>query len=140
MRSIVGLFHSLALKGGNRSLGKGSTSSLGKRGEVEASRYLQRKGYQILETNYRALRGEIDIIARKRKEIAFVEVKSGRSLDFGPPLEKVDARKQKQIAKVALAYLQSNSLEEVPCRFDVLSVTEENGSIKIEHIEDAFQV
>jgi len=139
VRSIVGLFHSLALKGRNRSLGKGSTSSLGKRGEVEASRYLQRKGYQILETNYRALRGEIDIIARKRKEIAFVEV-SGRSRDFGPPLEKVDARKQKQIAKVALAYLQSNSLEEVPCRFDVLSVTEENGSIKIEHIEDAFQV
>ncbi len=93
-----------------------------------------------METNYRALRGEIDIIAHRRGEIAFVEVKCGRSRDFGPPIERVDARKQRQIAKVALAYLQSKGLEEIPCRFDVLSITEEGGSIKIEHIEDAFQI
>jgi len=140
VRFIADLFRSLAPKGRYRSLGEGSTSSLGKRGEALASRYLQRNGYQILETNYRALRGEIDIIARKREEIAFVEVKCGRSRDFGPPLERVDARKQKQIAKIALAYLQSKGLEDVPCRFDVFSVTEEEGSIKIEHIEDAFQI
>ncbi len=140
MRSIVDLFRSLAPQGRCRSLGNGSTSSRGKRGETLASHYLQEKGYQILETNFRALKGEIDIIARKDKEIAFVEVKSGRSQDFGLPLERVDARKQKQIAKVALAYLQSRRLEDVPCRFDVLSITEENGAIRIDHIENAFQL
>jgi len=93
-----------------------------------------------LETNYRALRGEIDIIARKRGEIAFVEVKSGRSQRFGPPLERVDIYKQRQIAKVALAWLQSKGLDDVPCRFDVLSITEKEGAIDIEHIEDAFQI
>lgn len=140
MRSIGALFRSLAHKGSHSPLGEGSTSSLGRRGEALASRYLQAKGYQILETNYRVLRGEIDIIARRRGEIAFVEVKSGRSRRFGPPLERVDIRKQRQIAKVALAWLQSKGLDEVPCRFDVLSITEKEGAIDIEHIEDAFQI
>ena len=113
---------------------------MGRRGEALASRYLQAQGYQILETNYRALRGEIDIIARKRGEIVFVEVKSGRSQDFGPPLERVDLRKQRQIVKVALAWLQARDLDEVPCRFDVLSITEKGGITEIEHIENAFQI
>ncbi len=138
MKSIDDLFRSWGLK--RSPLGSGAKSTLGRRGETIASRYLEGKGYQILEKNYRALRGEIDIIARKRGEITFVEVKSGRSLRFGPPLERVDLRKQRQIAKVALAWLQSKGLEEVPCRFDVLSITEERGSIRIEHIQDAFQI
>lgn len=140
MRSIADLFRSLAHKGGYGPLGEGSTSSLGRRGEALASRYLQAQGYQILETNYRALRGEIDIIARKRGEIVFVEVKSGRSKDFGPPLERVDLRKQRQIAKVAQAWLQARDLDEVPCRFDVLSITEKGKTTEIEHIENAFQI
>lgn len=110
---------------------------LGREGEEAAAHYLEKKGYKILERNYRWRRGEIDIICKKKSLIIFVEVKTRRSLLFGDPLEAVDRRKQRQILKVAEKYLVTKKLYgKLDCRFDV--ITFKNN--EIEHIEDAFRV
>lgn len=94
---------------------------LGKDGEELAVQFLKDKGYRILEKNYRFGKGEIDIIAKDRDTVIFIEVKSRRSSDFGSPEEAVDFRKQRQLSKLALAWLQKNRLfNRVNCRFDVM--------------------
>jgi putative endonuclease len=110
----------------------------GKRGEEEARKYLESKGYRILERNFRAERGEIDLITMDGDTLVFVEVKAGMPGNFGEPEDRVDVRKQKQIGKVALAYLTEKHLENADCRFDVVSVVQKHGRTTIRHIEDAF--
>ena len=111
--------------------------AVGKEGEEKAAHYLVKKGYQILEKNYRWGRGEIDIICKERNRIIFVEVKTRKNLNFGDPVEAVDRRKQRQIVKIAERYLVEKRLyDKIDCRFDVITLIEN----KIEHIEDAFRV
>lgn len=111
---------------------------LGKKGEKIAEQFLRHKGYEILETNYRKYRGEIDIIAKDREYLVFVEVKTARSDRFGPPIFRVDARKKKQLGKIAMAYYQEKELLDQDSRFDIITVTFSGGQSKIEHIENAF--
>ena len=106
----------------------------GNEGEQAACAYLQRKGWKILDRNVRRGRGEIDIIARKWKTIAFIEVKRRSSLNFGRPAEAVNAEKQKRIAQAAALYMQEQGLENEKLRFDVIEILP--GEIR--HIEDAF--
>jgi putative endonuclease len=110
----------------------------GKRGEEDARRFLESRGHRILERNFRAERGEIDLITMDGSVLVFVEVKAGRPGKFGEPEDRVDARKQKQIGKVALAYLTEKNIEDANCRFDVVSVSQKDGKKTIRHIEDAF--
>jgi len=110
----------------------------GNRGEELAAKFLLRKGFRILERNYRSRRGEIDIIARKGKTLAFVEVKTDRTGRFGAPKGWVTLRKQRQIAKMASKYLQEKSLVGVDLRFDVIGISLREGKPEIEHIENAF--
>lgn len=103
--------------------------------EIKAEEYLLKKGYKILERNFRNRSGEIDIIAKDGEYFCFVEVKYRTTNDFGNPLEAVDYRKQNQIRKVAMYYLMKNKLSEwTPCRFDVIGFEGE----KMTHIENAF--
>ena len=88
---------------------KSKTGILGAWGEARAAEHLQQFGYDILERNFRAERGEIDIIARKNNTIVFVEVKTARSRKLGPPESWVDQRKQAQIGKVASAWLMQHA-------------------------------
>jgi putative endonuclease len=112
---------------------------LGKAGEEAAVRYLQGKRYKIVERRVRLLRGEIDIIAYDQETLVFAEVKTRTSRAFGFPEESVTPVKQEQIRKIAQIYLSRHRLENVPCRFDVLSVTISNGQrIQIRHFENAF--
>ncbi len=110
---------------------------VGSEGENLASEYLQSLGYEILARNYRACKGEIDIIALQGKTLVFVEVKTRQSGGFGEPEEWVDERKQRQIGKVASLYLHSHRLEEMDCRFDVVAVDWLTRPV-IRHIQDAF--
>lgn len=112
---------------------------LGKEGEELAVRFLKRKGYGVLEKNYRTPFGEIDIIARDGDSLVFIEVKARRDDTFGSPFEAVNSRKREKIRKVALSYMKKLR-KEVPARFDVLSIRYENGERKIDHIRDAFEV
>ena len=110
-------------------------------GESLAVQHLKARGCKILARNYRALRGEIDIIARDGKFTVFVEVKTRRSLKFGVPQAAVTWQKQRQISKVALAYLKSRNLLDAPCRFDVIAIhlSPRLEVLNLEQIESAFE-
>ncbi len=112
---------------------------LGKEGERIAKEFLRRKGFSILQENYRTPFGEIDIIAREKDVIVFVEVKTRADLTFGSPFEAVNRRKKEKIKNVALCYMKRLK-KECPARFDVLSINIDDGREKIEHIRDAFEV
>lgn len=95
--------------------------ALGLRGEGVARRFLEGRGYRILEENFTCPWGEIDLIAREGEVLVFVEVKTRRSARFGRPQEAVHGRKQRQILKVAEAYMTTRRLK-VPCRVDVVAI------------------
>jgi putative endonuclease len=79
----------------------------GQEGEALAARHLKKNGYRIIEKNYRTKLGEIDIIAKDKDTLVFVEVKSRRSWQFGNPKAAVTPRKQRKISMVALHYLKN---------------------------------
>lgn len=109
----------------------------GNTGEQFAANYLKKKGYKILERNYKNNIGEIDIIARQKKTIIFVEVKTRSSLQFGNPSEAVNFHKQHKIRQVAQCYIIQKHLEDSDYRFDVLEVILGDED-DINHIEDCF--
>lgn len=118
--------------------------ALGALGENAAAEYLRRRGYRILERNYRFRRNEIDIIARDRGTLCFIEVKTRTTQEKGDPLEAVTPVKQQEIIKAAKAYLAFSGSMDDDCRFDVIAVRL-NGSdqgiqnpYSIEHVIDAF--
>ena len=112
---------------------------LGEKGEGLAVKFLKKNGYKIIEKNYKTPLGEIDIIARENDVLAFVEVKTRESLEFGQPFESVNLSKRRKIANVATLYLKR--LKEIPqCRFDVVSINYENSKPELELIKDAFEV
>ncbi len=116
-------------------------NEVGTMGEIAAARYLRRKGYQILTTNYHSRFGEIDIIADDRGTVVFVEVKTRVSSTFARPMEYVDYQKQQKIIRTALCFLAAQKLD-CPCRFDVIEVYLEDRqrlrSQKLHHIKGAF--
>ena len=109
-------------------------NNLGVEGERMAKEFLVKNKYNILETNYSTQYGEIDIIAKYKKTIVFVEVKHRHTTQFGLPRESVTTYKQNKIRQVALAYLQSNNCLNSPIRFDVIDIL----GTEITHITDAF--
>lgn len=114
--------------------------SLGKKGEELALAKLKALKYKILERNYKCSLGEIDIIAREKDTLIFVEVKTRASGDFGGPAAAVNERKQRQLSKVALTYLAQKRLTEVPARFDVVAVELRPAAPRIEVIRNAFDL
>ncbi len=116
------------------------TRQLGEYGEEQAARYLRRKGYRIVERNYRCRQGEIDIIARKREILAFIEVKLRRDDRFAEAREFVTAAKQRRILSAASLYL-TRCGEDLQPRFDVIEIYAPDGpegKVTINHIENAF--
>ena len=124
-----------------------STKALGDRGEALAAAFLERKGYTILERNYRFDRAEVDLVCfapdddpSRGGELVFVEVKARRGTGFGRPEEAVTKEKQRQIIKAAEAYLHERRLEGSVCRFDVVAILLGSDAPEIEHFEHAFWV
>ena len=110
----------------------------GEKGETIAAAYLKKNGYRILETNFRCSLGEIDIIARDKEDLVFVEVKTRKSLDLGYPEQAVGIKKQKKISQLALFYLQKKNLINAKARFDVVAVTMSETSNEVKLIKNAF--
>ena len=109
--------------------------SIGNIGEDIAVKWLvKNKNYNILDRNYSAGCGEIDIIAKKGKTIVFVEVKFRTNTEKGLPREAVDYRKQKHIQNTALCYLKYKNCMDSDIRFDVIEIL----NFKITHIKNAF--
>lgn len=111
-----------------------NTRAYGNIGEQAACDYLTGKGWHIIARNVRMGRNEIDIIAEKRKTIAFIEVKRRSSTAYGQPAEAVNAEKQRRIIQAAALYAESNNLQNAKLRFDVIEVLGK----EIRHIEGAF--
>ena len=103
-------------------------------GEIDAEKYLKDKGYAIVATNYKNRLGEIDIVAKDKNVLVFVEVKRRATLAFGRPCEAVDERKQHKIRKTAELYLVTTKNYYADVRFDVIEILGE----EINHIENAF--
>lgn len=113
----------------------------GIRGEAEVAKYLRKKNYVLLASQWRCRFGELDLVARdKRGTVCFVEVKLRGADSIGLPREFVDRRKQERLRAAAAAYLASHELDDAPARFDVAEVyAESDGTLRIEYLENAFQ-
>jgi putative endonuclease len=111
---------------------------LGDAGEDLAAAALKKQGYKILERNYTTPLGEIDLIARHRGELVFIEVKTRKSLRYGEPQDAVSAAKQARLRKLADYYLQRQRLGEVEVRFDVVGITVIEGDPRVEIFQNAF--
>jgi putative endonuclease len=114
---------------------------LGERGEDAAAAFLERSGLTIVERNWRCSAGEIDIVALDGRQLVLCEVKTRRTVAKGGPEDAVTPAKQRRYAKLAAAYLQSSSLEDVSVRFDVVTllvIAEDRALLR--HFRAAFVV
>lgn len=107
----------------------------GKLGEDLACKYLQNNGYKILERNFEAKQGEIDIIAMEQNELVFIEVKTRTNTNYGKPIEAVDNRKQKHLIKTVEYYLYARKLENEFVRIDVIEIYLYNHKYRVNHIK-----
>lgn len=105
-----------------------------------ALEFLKNKDYKILERNFRTILGELDIIAKDKETICFIEVKTRTSDKFGLPQESVNRLKQRKMSQSAMIYLKDKNLLEKPARFDVVSILNPQQDAKIDLIQDAFEI
>ena len=112
---------------------------VGDEGEDIAADYLRNHNLEIIERNYRYGHGEIDIIAKDRDILVFVEVKTRGNLEFGPPELAITKSKQRQVRKISEAYLIEKNITDIDCRIDVVAILlRKNLPPEINHIENAF--
>ena len=112
-------------------------NELGKLGEEMAVAFLQKDGYEILNTNWTFQKAEIDIIAKKENTLAIVEVKTRSSIEFGLPQDFVKPKKIQLLVKAVDAYVVEKDMD-VDVRFDIITIHKEGKSFVIEHLIDAF--
>ncbi len=115
----------------------------GKEGEKAAVKFLKKRGYRIVEKNYRNKAGEIDIVAEQDQVLVFVEVKSRADNERGEPLEAVTPHKQRKIVQVAKGFMIQHRIENRDCRFDVVGIKGNPNQPKtweIELVQDAFRL
>jgi len=111
---------------------------LGRRGEALAAEYLKKQGYSIIEQNARSRLGEIDLVARDRKTLVFVEVRTRRSGDFTPE-ESVAWPKQRKLAALATQYVQKQGDADSDWRVDVIAIEIDawDNVVRLDHLESA---
>jgi putative endonuclease len=113
---------------------------LGRAAETWAARALEAGGWCILARNYRFGHSEIDLIARRGRTVAFVEVKARSGREFGHPLEAIGWAKRKEIERVARSWIARHGTASDCYRFDAVAVTRQpDGTPAVEHIEDAWR-
>lgn len=112
---------------------------LGQQGEHLAQEYLRKKHYTLLHTNWRHGNIEVDIIAKKGKEIVFIEVKTRTSDCLAQPEDAIDLRRKQRLTQAANIYLQQYHTNLTP-RFDIIAILlpAPTAQAQIHHIEDAF--
>lgn len=110
----------------------------GKFGEDLAGKYLTKKGYKVIERNFRNRYGEIDIIAHLKNYIVFIEVKTRKNSYYGRPSEAVDYRKQQKIIMLANNYINYKYLHHMQPRFDIIEIISDGKQFNVNHLENAF--
>ena len=111
---------------------------LGQYGEDSAAQFLENRGFQIIERNYRCPIGEIDIIARDGKWLVFIEVKTRSGGGYGHPLESITNQKLARMRTLANHWSHQNAVNSKHIRLDAVSVLVRNGRVLIEHLKQVF--
>jgi len=112
------------------------TKTIGKFGEKIAEKYLLENKYKILEKNYRCKYGEIDIIARYKKDLVFIEVKTRTNMMYGEGINSIDWIKQKHIYKTAEYYLYGKNFININIRIDAIEIFLYETSVTLKHYQD----
>lgn len=107
----------------------------GEAGEKAAREYLEKQGYRIEQLNYRCEFGEMDIVARDGASLIFVEVRTRTGYAFGTPVESINARKQSRLKNLAQHYLKHRYGRELPCRFDLIAILMERGTLEVTELK-----
>jgi putative endonuclease len=116
---------------------KNYSQNTGKDGEETAKRFLLEKGHEILETNWRFKKYEVDIISKTGQTIVFVEVKTRKSDTFGEPETFVNRQKQNFLVAAAHQYITQNNID-LESRFDIIAILQLNNNQTVKHLEAAF--
>ena len=116
--------------------------NIGKLGEKLAQKFLKKRGYHIYETNFRCQVGEIDIVARRKDYLVFIEVRTKSNLDFGTPEESITENKKKRLISSSLHYINTHHGLPASWRIDVVAIEiDDKGKTKrIELIENAITI
>jgi putative endonuclease len=112
---------------------------LGAAGERAAEELLAREGYVVLTRNYRWPGGEADLVALDGLTLVFIEVKTRCNDEHGTPFEAVTRRKRRRVTRTAQHYMLRHHLTDRAARFDVVGVWLEDGVLRCELIQDAFE-
>ena len=128
--------------GQQKQAGKKSATAahllLGKAGEDAAATLLARKGYTLLDRNWRQERLELDMVCRDDDTIVFVEVKTRASDKFGGPASAISPSKQRTLCRAARAWLAAHDAWALPCRFDDICALRNGSTLHLEHFCHAF--
>jgi putative endonuclease len=109
--------------------------------ELDACRYLLKKGYTLLDKNYSCKQGEIDLIMQDQDDIVFVEVRIRHNIAFGNALESITRSKMNKLIRAATHFLQEKKwLYKVNSRFDVIAIQPVKGEMRLEWLKNAFTV
>lgn len=111
---------------------------LGLEGEAVAERWLRRQGWRVLQRRYRSGHRDIDLIAEREGTVAFVEVKARRGEAFGDPVQAVNWKKQRELARSACIWIDRHGRSGDHYRFDVIGVLMDRGRVRVRHVENAF--
>jgi putative endonuclease len=134
VRDVAGLDYAI-----HPPMARDGRQSLGELGEDLACAELSRRGYELLDRRYRTRFGEIDIVARHRGAIVFVEVKARAGRAFGDGAAAVTEGKQHRIGQMAIDFLSRRRLTNQPCRFDVVAISFDRGLPRVDVYENAFE-
>jgi putative endonuclease len=112
--------------------------NIGRYGEDRAATYLQDRGYEIIERNWRSRAGEIDLIARENDRLVFVEVKTRTGSGYGHPFEAITQVKVARMRRLVADWCSSRQLPAIKVRLDAISVLITGGRVFIEHLKEVF--
>ena len=113
--------------------------TIGQDGEQAAVIFLKKKGFHIVQTNYRVAGAEVDIIALVGEILCFIEVKTRKSGDFGLPEAFVTLAKQRKIIRAAKFFSTRKAYLGYRVRFDVVSIISDENGMAFDHLENAFE-
>ena len=114
--------------------------AFGEIGERIAERWLRRQGWRVVQRRFRNGRRDIDLVVERDGTVAFVEVKARKGAGFGGPVEAVNWRKQRELARSAHVWIDRHGRERESYRFDVIGVLVDGDRVRVRHVENAFAI
>ena len=116
------------------------TMEFGLQGERVAEKWLQSRGWKVLQRRYRSGHRDIDLIAQRDELVAFVEVKARMGSEFGDPVEAVNWKKRNELVRSAFTWIDRHGRPGEVYRFDVIGVLVAGERVRVRHVENAFLV